>query len=392
MYDNKKYYQFGKEKLGPFIYGFTDWLNERLKENSPDKVFFLARDGFLMQRAFEIFQESYAEDIKNEYVYFSRKSLRNALLWKCQENYADSLKYLTKTRYISIGAVLDYYGFSDEEISQIAEENQIDLEKDVSFDKLHQNLELEKIYKKVKNKIYERSKKQYAYLNAYLQQIGMRGNIAIVDIGWHGSMQYYLEELLRLGKIPAAITGYYVGIHLIVPVKGMVYGFVFYPENLKLRRDMLCFFGICERMFQSLEGSTEGYCSQNDLIYPVNGKNEYEENLDLVMSIRGMQEGALDYIKFNMNCKGNETLSRRESIKKLMQFGKYPSYGETRLFEGFYNLDGVKKYYLPQKKIYQFKPMELIHDLSNSCWKTGFMRKAFVLPLPYYWIYVLMRR
>ena len=56
----------------------------------------------------------------------------------------------------------------------------------------------------------------------------MRGNCAIVDIGWHGSMQYYLECLLALSGIKANIIGYYVGVNPIVPLTGKAKGYLFH--------------------------------------------------------------------------------------------------------------------------------------------------------------------
>lgn len=60
--------------------------------------------------------------------------------------------------------------------------------------------------------IKEKSEQQRKYLMQYLKQINFQGNCAIVDIGWHGSMQYYLEKFCELNDIKVELHGYYVGI------------------------------------------------------------------------------------------------------------------------------------------------------------------------------------
>ena len=59
------------------------------------------------------------------------------------------------------------------------------------------NKEVEQIYICLKEQIYEKSQQQRQLLLAYIEQIGMKGSCAIVDIGWHGSMQYCLEQIAK---------------------------------------------------------------------------------------------------------------------------------------------------------------------------------------------------
>ena len=39
------YEKFGYQKLGPFLYGFAEWLYDSFEKREPDKILFLARDG-----------------------------------------------------------------------------------------------------------------------------------------------------------------------------------------------------------------------------------------------------------------------------------------------------------------------------------------------------------
>lgn len=49
------YQKIGYEVVGPILYGYSKWLNETTKKWGIRKLFFLAREGFLLERAFRLF-------------------------------------------------------------------------------------------------------------------------------------------------------------------------------------------------------------------------------------------------------------------------------------------------------------------------------------------------
>lgn len=221
----------------------------------------------------------------------------------------------------------------------------------------------------------------------YINQIGMKNRCAIVDIGWKGSMQFYLETFLKLHHVNAELVGYYVGIKPIDGINGRTNGYLFCKDNMKLRKSVLCFFGGYEKLFQSLEGSTHGYIIKNKVL-PVLNEYEYDNDLQMKNNICGLQCGAIDYIRENINI----NTDNKKLAEKLVFFGKYPSMNGIRLFHSFYNTDGIKEYYVSQKPLYKYTYDEFRHALSNSVWKTGFLKSVFVIPFPYFWIYRLMKK
>lgn len=82
----------------------------------------------------------------------------------------------------------------------------------------------------------------------------------------------------------------------------------------------------------------------------------------------------------------------RSYAMPLIDSCERPNMEIVNIFRHFYNIEGKKIYYIPQKKLYKYGIEEFIHALSNSPWKTAFMKGAFILPLPYYWIYRLLRK
>lgn len=401
MDKSSKYYQFGYDYLGPFLTGFTLWLYRKLKKNNHSKIFFLARDGYLMKRAFDILPES---GIETRYVYFSRKSLRLSFLWR-SEDYRDSLKYLSRERYISIAMLLEYYGFHEDERQNIASETGMNLNSEYPYERLADRPELEDLYDRLRPRIDERSKEQDELLERYVRQEEMSGRIAIADVGWYGNMQLYLEKFMKLHQIDSDIDGFYIGIIPVKPLDGTVHGFLYQPGNDTLRKKVLCFFGVYEKLFQSREGSTNGYRldSEKNLVVPDSGKYEYADSYEDSARIAAWQDGAIDCFQSYLRAheesreasKSWKHISLKETRKmaeKLVMFGVNPPLWGTKLFSFLCNVDGTRKFYISQKSIFQYSPLEFRSALSNSPWKTGFMKSAFRIPFPYYCIYAALKK
>lgn len=386
--EKSQYYQFGWNYFGPFLYGFTLWLNEQLKKTNVRKVFFFSRDGFMMKKAFELLKFDQMYD--TEYVYFSRKSLRQALLYKANK-YQDSLQYLGWEKYVTLAKLLEYYGFSKSECIELSKDHKWDLKKEYGYDSLLDNQEIKQIYDCLKKEIISRSIQQREFMLAYLKQIDMQGQCAIVDIGWQGSMQYCLEKFLSDNDLKTVIYGYYIGISPQYHIKGFCDGYLYNPDTMKLRKSILCFFGIMEKLFQSCEGSTDGYKRQNEKIQPIQCAYEYANEKHLIHAIQEWQAGAVDFIK-EIKTYEVKDLDYIQLAMPLIRVGKNPSLKEVKLFSDFYNTDGVKEYYVSQKGLLQYKPKELMHALSNSVWKTGFMKSVFKIPFPYFCIYRVFRK
>lgn len=378
-----EYENFGYEIFGPFLKTFTEWLCAKIIEQNAEKVFFFSRDGFMMQKACCLHQGFLEREIKHEYVYFSRNSLRRALLWDCG-TYEESLKYLSNQRFISFSELASYYGIQENEKDIIEKSFDILWTHNFLQSALPQNEKVKRFYSAYKAKINAESKRQYHDIVLYLKQIGMQGNVAIVDIGWHGAMQYYLELLLEKSGIDACITGYYIGINVIYSIKGNTYGFLFSKENLEKRKKVLCALGLLEKLFQSLEGSTDDYVNKQGIVVPVLKGYEYQDDLQIQGYIKSLQNGALRYLR--------NPPDKKTSWKPLVAFGMNPTSKRLKLFSFFYNVDGEKLYFLPQKSIFQYRLKEFLVAFSNSCWKTGFMKAAFKLPFPYFWIYNVLRK
>lgn len=382
------YYNFGFSKFGPFLYGFSNWLIKNVITNTDySKTFLFARDGYMMKKAID--EQVEKGKYNYEYVYFSRKSIRQALLYNTS-SFSDSLKYISRERYITYGKLLEYYGFDYKTSLEICEKEKINIDEQILLKSILTNRQAFYLYKKLKKIININSKKQATLLLKYLNQIDFAGSVAIVDIGWHGSMQYYLEQFAREHEISVKIIGYYLGTETKPEVTGKTFGYVYANDNLKLKKDLLCCFGLLERLFQSRVGSTFGYRLEGKKVCPILGEYEYKNDKKLISHINDMQEGAIACIRYLTQDKRKR--SKLDFILPLIKVGKTPTLAQTELFKDFYLMDGSKEYFVSQKSLFRYSPKEFMHSLSNSPWKTGFMKSVFKVPFPYYKIYDLLKK
>lgn len=386
MHQNElEYWNFGFNTFGPFLNGFTSWLYKNNQEKKTDKIFFFSRDGYIMEKAFDIYEKQHNNTIPHEYVYFSRNSLRRALLWDCP-TYENAIAYLSKERFVLFAEIASYFGIAQHECDSFLKETNTSWNENVLYSSIPTNKKIIHFYNQFKDIINKRSREQYENIISYFKQIGLEGNVSIVDIGWHGGMQYYLERLLEKANINSRITGFYVGIKSTYNIKGSALGYLFDSDNLKLRKRTLCFFGVSEKFFQSLEGSTDNYINKDGKIIPTLKPYEYQNDLEIQKNIKSLHEGALKFVEqFAKD-------STKKSYKPLLKFGCNPTNHQVNLFKFFYTTDGEIRYFIPQKPLYRYLPKQFITDFSNSSWKTGFLKGLFKIPLPYFWIYKLLKR
>ena len=382
------YYRFGYDTFGPLLFGFTRWLKKKAEEEKVEQLLFLARDGYMMKKAYTVITQEDDEKIPAFYVYCSRKSLRQALLWKC-DGYQEIIRYVNESKFISLGYILELYGFSPEESRRIADEYSLDINYAVPYRKLDTDRIFSEIYYKYKSTIIERSRKQDELLLRYLEGFDVSERCGVVDIGWHGSMQYYLENFFANHGKKADIVGFYVGNYSFYQLKGKAHGFLFSSGDDPLRKKVLCSHGIMEKMLQSPEGSTVGYELKAGEVVPVNLPYEYQDDTRTISCIKEWQEAALKFV-YNAEQLKNDETEDQEYALRFINFGIKPSLSDTKTLSFLYNYDGQKYYYPVQKPLLKYKPREFLQALNYSPWKTGFMRSAFKLPLPYYLLYYLV--
>ena len=394
------YYQrFGYERFGVFLFEYVKWIYKYLKENNINKVYFFSRDGLIMKKAFDIINKN--KDIESFYFEVSRRSLRVPTL---HINFSlDNLfNALPQSKSMSIDNFFSSIGLDINNYKEVLKKYNILVDSVYDFKNMKKRKEIIGLIDDIKDDIISKSKEEFALINEYIESQQLHGKFAVVDIGWSGGMQRFLEQTLDKLNIKHEICGYYIGVDerfinnkSLKPnlnINGYLFDFDKDKNSVDYRRS---FVGLLETLFLEQNGSVLNYSVINGKIkanrmvyeYIENGKESYELN-----KIHEVQEFA---IKFVQNAINDQFLYKRtmpslDSFRGILKVGETPTLNDIKMFGNFRFFDDNMFNYLANPKsilYYLIHPKELKKDFLNSRWKIGFLKKLFKINLPYKKIY-----
>lgn len=398
------YYKFGYEKFGPFLWGYVKWLHSDFKKENIKKVFFFSRDGYIMKKAYDLL---YHDDIKDMYLEVSRRSLRVPILW-LNSSFENYINMISPSKLVTIQSIFDGAGLDINNYKELLTKYDFTKESTLDRSEILNNNQLKKLYTELLPEILKKSKSEYKLLQQYLNQQGVSGKFAMVDIGWGGSMERYLTQTLDTLHIPHDIYGYYIGVADYYtknikefPLKMKGYLFDFKNDNKAVDKRS-SFVGLFESLFLEQAGSVENYKREgNDKVvsnrYPYEYLDDNKPTFELI-SVKKIQKGAIDFIK---DVQHDFVLSNvlkfdsDELYQGIEQTGMQPNKEDLNLFADFHFYDEGRddKLAAPAGLFsYMEHPKKLKEDFLVSRWKIGFMKKMFKLPLPYQKMYEQMRK
>lgn len=391
-----KYYRFGYEKFGMFLWGYSKWLHKSVKDSDIKDVYFFSRDGLIMKKAFDALYN----DVQTHYLEVSRRSLRVPILWMNYE-LPHVINMISPSKLVSLTSIFDGVGLDINNYRFLIEK--YDFTAETTFDRkeLLENKNLNSLYSELGSDIETVSKKEYELLVKYIEQNHLSGKFAIVDIGWSGGMQRYLIETLNKLGIDASIKGYYIGVAdyykrniEVVPyldLNGYLFDFL-HDKNAKDKRS--AFVGLFETLFLEQGGSVKNYRVENENVTANRLPYEYLENGKPTFEYRNVmdiQRGALDFITRFGNMDLN--VSADTLYEGLSETGLKPKKADIDMFADFRFFDEGETLYLAKPKsvfYYIFHAGNLKRDFLSSRWKIGFMKRLFKISLPYEEMYRAM--
>lgn len=396
------YYDFGYSNFGPLLYGFCLWLRENVKKNDIDNIYFLARDGYIIKKAYEMI---FGESDNIYYLEASRRSLRVPYL--SQKNSIDEmLEELPLPRQTNMIQIFDALGLELDIYSAKIKESGYSVERFYLREKVLKEEGFKNLISSIKDDIIANSISENEALKNYLKKNNFSKRNAIVDIGWGGSMQKYLRNIFDTlpGYEDKELVGFYFG--LTEKAKGKLSStntanaYVFDNYNYSSEELERPFVGLFESLFLEPKGSVKRYhINTENLVerYQYEYINDSGEVLDDVDKIHNIQQGALVFIEEYMSTAISRysKMDSEAAFKNLFSVGINPKLDQLEKLGSivFFN-NGFKEQLAKPDCIlkYLISPIKFKKDFLNSQWKTGFLKGVFKLPLPYYEIFKLMRR
>lgn len=381
------YRQYGFECIGPMLYGFCIWLHRSAKGHGCKKLFFLSRDGYMMQEAYNMI---YGDDaIPNSYMYASRKSLFGPQVWMKPE-LEDILKQETPYHYWDVDEMCEMLDVDKTSGRKMWKDCGLSEKERLMKKDLFTDQRIMKFFEAVKPAMIASSKTKFDTIIDYLKQENFYGQVGIVDVGWAGAIQRYLQRFTEEAKMDVSIYGFYLGLKPVTVTGPNADAYI--PQVLG--PSMFCS-NLMEYPFTKEEGSTRGYKHGEDgRVIPI--KSDYEfEGMEDMQYTHDMQEGALHFVKLMKSGYGVKEICWQEGYRNVKNVTKRPRIKDVRLLGRLSHVNHGRRVYLavPQSRwTYLLHPAKLKVDFIDSGWKIGFMKKLFLLPLPYNALLKTIRR
>ncbi|ULJ61201.1 hypothetical protein [Wielerella bovis] len=332
-------FKYGYCAIGSLVLGFSQWLYRRARLNGTKKLYFLARDGYILKEAFDTLYGDDPDAPQTEYLLSSRRSvIVPAIQTKEDIHELASLNFNARTLK---SFLINRFGVEIEQIpSHILEKYRF--KEDTIVSPQFHFAKLLALLTEIQDIIFATAQAERETYLQYLEEkqfikdldiLGEKG-VALVDIGYSGTMQYYLTKLL--GK---KMNGYYFLTHNFARDYYPDAVFEGYLANLDdhrtaYRHKLNDFVFIFESAFSSQDGSLLKFERDGQDIRPI--FIEAEEEKVRQQALQRIHDGVNVFIHDVKQRFGNRIhefeLSAIVASRLLLAFAEHPSQKDAALF------------------------------------------------------------
>lgn len=378
-------FNIGFSKFGPVFHSFVDQIVLDLQKREIRKVYFMARDGYVLKQIFDQIVKSRQLTYESHYLYISRAS---STILDPQD--------LLREQYSNPGFRRDENTLRDllslcgvETVPSIPDPGEFGMNWHTRVGKVKGT----DSYKKWVTKFAESEgvirahKEKKQLLLEYLAAEGVFPNnqqIAFVDIGWHGTIQRSIGDLLRRVEGAPSMRGYYLGrsgpqgTEVFDKKNQILPGFVFDSAGHNgLPVPPRGIFGVMEIAAGAPHGTTLGYKRADNTVIPELGISHPNEARAESLR-RGAIEYAVSYEKFTGKkvAPGMSAIGARENF---LSWFRNPSRNDVVAFAkihfdlGWYKTD-IFNIVAANLGLGRYLRRAIQNRLHVDTWKAGAMR------------------
>lgn len=389
--------EWGYRHVGPLLAGFATWLVRALRRRGASRAYFLARDGYLIQRAVDRLLASgcaASDAIATQYLYASRRAFNFASITRIDDTSLDFLtggtSRLTPRQFLArIDIDIDRHSAEIEQAGLLAADEPVK--------GAHGRRRLRDLFRLLETRIVDQAQAEFAALGQYLREQGLldQTEVVLVDLGWHGSLQHALEQLIRRMGSSAGTAGYYLG--TFAPARR-------HAEQGMLINGYLCESGLPARMERSIKLSVEiiewMFCAPHGsvrrfVVTPDGARPELAEfAFEAAQRERAaaVQRGALEFVDDYLGgWRGRELpeVPPQEAIGPLSRALARPSIDEATALGDMLHAEGFGhvaiERYIARPTGSLRDPLSyarLLHGYRESFWRAGYARRMIATARP----------
>lgn len=182
---------YGYCVYGPLFEKFLIWLYYNSRQDGIEKLLFFARDGYFLKKNYRLLSELINDGYKQEMNYFP---ISRRLIYIASMETEEDLKTIVEFPYVGTFAEYMFERFNIQVTNSTDEYNNQKINAVGDADKIMQWI------KPYKNDIIKEAEWEKANYIKFMQNNGYLNNAVygIVDLGYYGTNQYYLQKLTNI--------------------------------------------------------------------------------------------------------------------------------------------------------------------------------------------------
>lgn len=382
---DNEYEKIGYETLGTLLIGFLNWLKKECQSKNIKNIYFLSRDGYIMKKAFDIL----FPDDKFETYYFlaSRRSLTVPLLSDIKD-FSEVSKIINFRKIETFSSVLKRVG-----IEKLFEEDYEIKDMEIDRNRLTKDANLINRLNRYIGQIRANAEYERKSFIEYFNKNVKSKNIAIVDIGWHGTMQNCLIKILKNNGIDCKINGYYLGL---TEKQNDKKSYIFNKNMDDFDSNLVSAFrGVIETFFSANHGSAKRYT--NNCEVELEKFKESPNNKEIVNNIHsGALKCVKEYKKLQLDI--YEGITGKYAFKPMYNLMVKPNLKTINILGNIEFFDTENRKLIKNRKLTEYlkKPNILVEDFINSDWRIGYLKSNFKIFNNYdkivRYIYIILKK
>jgi predicted HAD superfamily hydrolase len=366
---------------GVLYLGFQRWLKAELERAEIERVFFLARDGWIMSQVYN----RIGGGPPSAYLYGSRRAFMLPAITELDD---PTLRFLSAGRPLEVGQYLKRIGLDPEQLGDVIAR--------AGFagptDRVRAPVDtgrVRSLFRLVEPQIRAVAEHERDVTLEYLRQSGLSTarRVAVVDLGWQGTQQRALVKLLKLAGAEVSVDGYYLGtfeqarVHEAEGLK--LHGWLFeFGQPAEFRNLINTCCEILEFIHCAPHGPVLGFERKGDTIVPVFATPEVPPTQ--LEAAERLQSAALAYIDdFSALAKRLPWLviKRELGVAPLVRVLTRPTgeeaqhRGDLLHSDGFGGQIGTPIARPPGPWELVLHPTRVVSGLERSFWRAGYVRR-----------------
>lgn len=209
------HYNYGYEILGPIYATFILGIIEEIKKNGIRQIYFLAREGELFMKLFQLLCSNFFEPDQipaAHYLYVSRRSTATASAHNGL-TYEAAIVPLFNPKQEGLYSICKAFGLPSDEFTKVSKKHGYSNIKQPIYDWESSQFKGMLNDPEFQQIVRHYTTESWHLLHTYLAQHDFfaEKQAAVVDIGWNGSIQKFLQEAFGTDKNYPHVFGLYLG-------------------------------------------------------------------------------------------------------------------------------------------------------------------------------------